>query len=137
MKPYVLCHMVCSIDGRIHGSRWRPKSNVVGGLFETLHDQLVAEQPGAGSWLCGRVTAQEFARGKGKVYPPTGKVVPRENHFVQRDASRMPPAVFSSATSRLITTRSPSGLISIDRLPFPVRPGTPHLMAMGMSNLHA
>jgi hypothetical protein len=73
-------------DGRITGSRWRPKSNVVGDLFETLHDRLVAESPGGGSWLCGRVTAQEFARGKGKVYPPTDKVFPRENYFVQREA---------------------------------------------------
>ena len=58
MKPYVLCHMLCSVDGRILGSRWRPKGNVVAGLFERLHDRL-----GGGSWLCGRVTAQEFAKG--------------------------------------------------------------------------
>ena len=29
MKPYVICHMVTSVDGRIWGSRWRPKANVV------------------------------------------------------------------------------------------------------------
>jgi riboflavin biosynthesis pyrimidine reductase len=81
MKPYVLCHMVTSVDGRIWGSRWRPQANVVPNLFERLHDQL-----GGGSWLCGRVTAQEFARGKGKSYPPTDKVFPRENWFAQREA---------------------------------------------------
>ena len=36
------------------------RRNVVPNLFERLHDQL-----GGGSWLCGRVTAQEFARGQG------------------------------------------------------------------------
>ena len=41
MKPYVLCHMVTSIDGRIWGSRQRPKANLVPNLFETLHDKLV------------------------------------------------------------------------------------------------
>ena len=40
MKPYVICHMVSSVDGRIWGSRWRPKANIVPNLFETLHDQM-------------------------------------------------------------------------------------------------
>ena len=84
MKPYVICHMVQSVDGRIWGSRWRPKANVAPNLFEKLHDQLVAEQ-GGGSWLCGRVTAQEFARGKGKVYPPTDQKFPRQDWFAKRE----------------------------------------------------
>jgi len=81
MKPYVLCHMVSSVDGRIWGSRWRPKANVVPNLFEKLHDQM-----GGGSWLCGRVTAQEFAKGKGLVYPATEKKFPRENWYADRAA---------------------------------------------------
>jgi riboflavin biosynthesis pyrimidine reductase len=71
--------MVSSVDGRIWGSRWRPKTNVVPNLFERLHDQL-----GGGSWLCGRVTAQEFAKGKGQVYPPTGQRFARENWYAQK-----------------------------------------------------
>jgi riboflavin biosynthesis pyrimidine reductase len=85
MKPYVICHMVTSVDGRIWGSRWRPKSNVIPGLFERLHDQLVAEAGRGGSWLCGRVTAQEFAKGTEPQYPPTDQVVPRQNWFARRD----------------------------------------------------
>ncbi len=81
MKPYVLCHMVCSVDGRIWGSRWRPKVNIVPNLFERLHDQM-----GGGSWLCGRVTAQEFAKGKEPHYPDTDRTFPRENWFAQREA---------------------------------------------------
>ncbi len=107
MKPYVLCHMVCSIDGRITASRQRPKGNTVPNLFETLHDQLVAETPGAGSWLCGRVTAQEFARGKGKVYPPTDKVFPRENWFAQRDAKAW--GIFLDARGKACWERSDCG----------------------------
>jgi dihydrofolate reductase len=99
--------MVCSIDGRITGSRWRPKSNVVGDLFEKLHDQLVAERPAGGSWLCGRVTAQEFARGKGKVYPPTDKVFPRENYFVQREAKAW--GIFLDAHGKAVWERSDCG----------------------------
>jgi riboflavin biosynthesis pyrimidine reductase len=73
--------MVTSVDGRIWGSRWRPKANVVPNLFEKLHDQM-----GGGSWLCGRVTAQEFAKGKGLVYPATEKKFPRENWYADRAA---------------------------------------------------
>ena len=40
MKPYVICHMNASVDGRILGSRWRPAENRMAGLFERLHDKL-------------------------------------------------------------------------------------------------
>ena len=40
MKPYVICHMNSSVDGRILGSRWRPSENRMAGLFERIHDQL-------------------------------------------------------------------------------------------------
>jgi riboflavin biosynthesis pyrimidine reductase len=61
MKPYVICHMVASIDGRILHSRWRPQTREDGDLFERLHVRL-----GGDAWLVGRVTGQEFA--KARVY---------------------------------------------------------------------
>ena len=64
MKPYVICHMNASVDGRILGSRWRPAENRMPGLFERLHEQL-----GGGSWLIGRVTGSEYA--KAEAYPIT------------------------------------------------------------------
>jgi riboflavin biosynthesis pyrimidine reductase len=100
MKPYVMCHMVCSIDGRIWGSRWRPKNNVVPNLFEKLHDQL-----GGGSWLCGRVTAQEFA--KGRQYPPSDQVFPREPWFARRDAKAW--GIFLDAKGKAVWARSDIG----------------------------
>ena len=106
MKPHVLCHMVTSVDGRIWGSRWRPKGNVVPGLFERLHDQLV-EELGVASWLCGRVTAQEFARGKGKVYPPTKEKLPRENWFALREAKAW--GVFLDAHGKAVWERKDIG----------------------------
>ena len=106
MKPYVLCHMVSSVDGRIWGSRWRPKGNVIPNLFERLHDQLVEELGGA-SWLCGRVTAQEFARGKGKVYPPTTEKFPRENWFALREAKAW--GVFLDAHGKAVWERKDIG----------------------------
>lgn len=78
MKPYVICLMVSSVDGRTLNSRWRPKG-AAGDLFERVHDQL-----GGDAWLVGRVTGQEFA--KGKPYPPSRESFPRENWFARRDA---------------------------------------------------
>ena len=81
MKPYVICHMVTSIDGRVWASRWRPEGNRVPGLFERLHDEL-----GGGSWLIGRVTGSEYA--KADAYPDrTDQVYPREPWFARRDAA--------------------------------------------------
>lgn len=102
MKPYVLCHMVSSVDGRIWGSRWRPKANVVPDLFEKLHDQM-----GGGSWLCGRVTAQEFAKGKEPQYPPTDQVLPRENWFAQREAKAW--GIFLDAHGKAVWARKEIG----------------------------
>jgi riboflavin biosynthesis pyrimidine reductase len=80
MKPYVICHMNSSIDGRILGSRWRPNENRMAGLFERIHEQL-----GGGSWLIGRVTGSEYA--KAQAYPRhTDQTYPREPWFAQRDA---------------------------------------------------
>ena len=80
MKPHVICHMVSSVDGRTLNSRWRPDGKLASTLFERLHDEL-----GGDAWLIGRVTGQEFA--KGKPYPAgTDQIFPRENWFARRDA---------------------------------------------------
>jgi riboflavin biosynthesis pyrimidine reductase len=79
MKPYVICHMNSSVDGRILGSRWRPAENRMAGLFERIHEEL-----GSGSWLIGRVTGSEYARAQ--AYPsPTDQTYPREPWFSRRD----------------------------------------------------
>ena len=81
MKPYVICHMNTSIDGRIWHSRWRPQGNRMAGLFERIHEQL-----GNGSWLIGRVTGSEYS--KAGSYPAeTDETYPREAWFARRDAT--------------------------------------------------
>jgi riboflavin biosynthesis pyrimidine reductase len=80
MKPYVICHMNASIDGRILGSRWRPAENRMAGLFERLHEEL-----GGGSWLIGRVTGSEYA--KARAYADhTDQTYPREAWFARSNA---------------------------------------------------
>jgi len=81
MKPYVICHMVASIDGRILHSRWRPRTIDGGTLFERLHERL-----GGDAWLIGRVTGQEFA--KGSAYSAhADRIYPRAPSLVRRDAT--------------------------------------------------
>src|SRR5262245_18288053 len=79
MKPHVICLMASSVDGRTLHSRWRPKG-AAGDLFERVHDELAGD-----AWLVGRVTGQEFA--KGKPYPAsTTETFPRQPWFARRDA---------------------------------------------------
>ena len=80
MKPHVICHMAASVDGRTLSSRWAPEGSMAGGLFERLHEELAGD-----AWLIGRVTGQEFA--KGKAYPATTKeTFPRQAWFARRGA---------------------------------------------------
>lgn len=79
MKPYVVCLMHSSLDGRTHPSRWRPKGAGTD-WFEKIHEEL-----GGDAWVIGRVTGSEFA--KGKPYPEvSGERFSRENRFARRDA---------------------------------------------------
>jgi riboflavin biosynthesis pyrimidine reductase len=80
MKPHVICLMASSVDGRTLLSRWRPKGTA-GKLFERVHDDLAGD-----AWLVGRVTGQEFA--KGKPYAASAsESFPRKPWFARRDAS--------------------------------------------------
>jgi hypothetical protein len=73
MKPYVICLMACSVDGRTLPSRWRPEG-AAGDVFERVHDKLAGD-----AWVIGRVTGQEFA--KGKSYPGSAKEAqPHQGH---------------------------------------------------------
>jgi riboflavin biosynthesis pyrimidine reductase len=80
MKPFVICHMVASIDGRILTSRWRPEDTGRRAVFERLHEQVAVD-----AWLVGRITGQEYA--KRDAYPHgTDNRYPREHWFARRDA---------------------------------------------------
>jgi 2,5-diamino-6-(ribosylamino)-4(3H)-pyrimidinone 5'-phosphate reductase len=52
MKPYIICHMLASIDGKIDGSFLR----AVGGTgdYETTGAMLKGD-----AWVCGRITMQQ------------------------------------------------------------------------------
>jgi riboflavin biosynthesis pyrimidine reductase len=57
MKPYVICHMLGSVDGRI-------KQNIWGFKDHHKYFEETAEKIQADAWLVGRVTMQEFSSKK-------------------------------------------------------------------------
>jgi riboflavin biosynthesis pyrimidine reductase len=79
MKPYVICHMMSSVDGRILPDQWHPPMEAVG-VYERLHGEI-----GSDAWLVGRVTGQEFAS-RDTPYPPAGESPGRDNWFARREA---------------------------------------------------
>jgi riboflavin biosynthesis pyrimidine reductase len=84
MKPHVICHMMVSLDGRIHPSRWTasPDGNRQDWttVYEGVHGALAGD-----AWLVGRVTMAEMS--KGTAHPPSGpEKVARPHHFAKRDA---------------------------------------------------
>jgi riboflavin biosynthesis pyrimidine reductase len=84
MKPHVICHMLISIDGRIHPSRWTQSPDgdrkVWSSAYERVHEAL-----GGDAWLVGRVTMAEMSRAD--AHAPDGPFdVARPQHFARRDA---------------------------------------------------
>jgi len=81
MKPYVICHMVCSVDGRTRGSAWRPSSARTASPFERLHEELKGD-----AWLVGRVTGKEFS--KRDSYPAqASRTWPRQSWIAKSGAA--------------------------------------------------
>jgi riboflavin biosynthesis pyrimidine reductase len=84
MRPYIICHMGTSIDGRLHPSRFtRPAADVAAEAlrlhYEAVHDRFEAE-----GWIVGRVTMAEMAKGRER---PVAVAAPltREPHLGNRN----------------------------------------------------
>ena len=95
MKPYVICHMLISLDGRIHPSRWTESPDgdrkVWSSAYEKVHETLAGD-----AWLVGRVTMAEMS--PAEAHPPAPPFsVARPHYFAQRDAGRFAIAFDRSA----------------------------------------
>src|SRR5947209_1226298 len=73
MKPYVICHMCTTIDGRILSNRWPrlPRGKDPGELFEST-----AESFGIGAWLEGGGTLNGEVLDAGLVNEISQVIVP-------------------------------------------------------------
>jgi riboflavin biosynthesis pyrimidine reductase len=82
MKPYVICHMMSSLDGHALTDGWeRPFKNAAGELYEVL-----AKTFNFDAWICGRVTMQEIAHGDDYPRGLAKSPLPRTHHFADRNA---------------------------------------------------
>jgi riboflavin biosynthesis pyrimidine reductase len=84
MKPYVICHMCTTIDGRILADRWPklPGGKDGGALFESTADTF-----GIGAWLVGTTTMREFA-GRQVKLKAARRRIERTDHVADRRARR-------------------------------------------------
>jgi 2,5-diamino-6-(ribosylamino)-4(3H)-pyrimidinone 5'-phosphate reductase len=85
MKPYVICHMCTSIDGKILGDRWGklPGNKNGANLFETT-----AASFGIGAWIVGTTTMDEFDGPKSKL-PRALTRIPRFDYVAEPGAKRL------------------------------------------------
>ncbi len=82
MKPYVICHMMSSLDGHALTDGWeRPFKNAAGDLYEELAKTFHFD-----AWICGRVTMQEISHGDDYPRGLAKSPVPRTHHFADRNA---------------------------------------------------
>jgi riboflavin biosynthesis pyrimidine reductase len=81
MKPYIVCHMMSSVDGRSLTDGWH--LDFASDLYESTAATFEAN-----GWICGRVTMQEIAHGDGYPKGLAEEPVPRTNHFAKRDADQ-------------------------------------------------
>jgi len=71
-KPYVICHMLGSVDGRI-------KQNIWGFKDHHKYFEETAEKIKADAWLVGRVTMQEFSSKNNYTIDHTKNDIPKED----------------------------------------------------------
>jgi riboflavin biosynthesis pyrimidine reductase len=94
-RPYIICHMISSIDGSLHPSRYTASPDGERSDWSKLYDDLQT-QFAANGWLIGRTTMAEMA--KGQPHPPYGiGEVARPRHFANRGAKSFAIAVDLSA----------------------------------------
>lgn len=86
MRPKIICHMVSSIDGRLHPSRFTLPAAGGNGARLRKHYDEVAARFGAQGWMCGRVTMQEISKGKPRQV--TGPRISSREPFVDNRRDR-------------------------------------------------
>jgi riboflavin biosynthesis pyrimidine reductase len=84
MKPYVICHMCTTIDGRIRAGRW---PRLPGGKDSSTLFESTADTFGIGAWLVGTTTMREFA-GRNVRLKPARRRIERTDHVADRRARR-------------------------------------------------
>ena len=88
-KPYVICHMGSSIDGRIIAENWGENRNKYGTIYEECHKTFNSD-----AWMVGRITMEKnFTEGKKPELAKLLKAIKREAFMGDKDANSFAIAV--------------------------------------------
>src|SRR5215218_1533577 len=109
MRPYIICHMVTSIDGRLHPSRFTVPAAGIPAEVLRGHYEQVTGQFGAEGWIVGRKTMAEMAKGTER---PMGDVpqVAREPYVANRNGRDLAIAIDPAGSTM---GRTMSGVITL------------------------
>lgn len=81
MKPFIICHMMASVDGRQHPSRYTASPDGErrdwSALYERVHESLAGD-----GWMVGRVTMAEMSKA-GPHAPAASGAVERPVHVAR------------------------------------------------------
>ena len=76
MRPYIIAHMLSSLDGRIDSAAWIGQSNIDRDAFVDVYEDTHRRLAGD-AWIVGRATMEEFADGEIVIGKST-RQMPRE-----------------------------------------------------------
>src|SRR5262245_9791932 len=88
MRPYIICHMSTSIDGRLHSSRFTSAAAGVSQAVLRSHSEKVHDSFDADGWLVGRKTMSEMAKGSESIIADAPKA-PRQPHVANRNGRKL------------------------------------------------
>lgn len=83
-RPYIICHMTSSIDGKLHPSRFTVPAAGISPQVLRGHYDAVAAKFQADGWMVGRKTMTEMAKGQERAYP-NAPAIPRRPHVGSRN----------------------------------------------------
>ncbi|HEY4652691.1 MAG TPA: dihydrofolate reductase family protein [Pontibacter sp.] len=90
-KPYVICHMASTVDGRIISANWgdKEKQKTFSALYEQCHNSFNSQ-----AWMVGRVTMEkDFTKGRQPELRKPGKAIAREVFIGDNEATSFAIAV--------------------------------------------
>ncbi|HWJ29728.1 MAG TPA: RibD family protein [Flavisolibacter sp.] len=96
-KPYLICHMMSSVDGRIISANWgdRETTKAFGAIYEQCHNSFDSQ-----AWMCGRVTMEkDFSKGEKPELNKPEKPIERKPFIGNKEANSF--AIAIDAKGRL------------------------------------
>jgi len=79
-RPYIICHMIASVDGRIVLDQWDVAQEALGEYERTgaMHR--------ADAWMCGRVTMESFASKSKRPLKTAKQPIPKTDFIANRES---------------------------------------------------